>query len=1093
MEFERRYKQLNNRQKQAVDTIDGPVLVVAGPGTGKTELLSVRVANILKKTDTLPENILCLTFTDSGAAAMRERLVGIIGKDAYRVAIHTFHSFGSEIINQHRQYFYNSAAFQPADDIAQYEVLRGIFDELDYKNPLASKMNGEYTHLSDARRVISELKHVGGLTSDELLAIIEQDEASLGAVERLLMPIIAERVTKKSGSQLAEVMEELSAIADKTPALYNIQPLVAVIRNSLIETLEQLETVHPTTPLSSWKRKWIAKDERNQAVFKSRAILGKLKALCFVYYEYLSRMEKAGLYDYDDMILQVIDSVEAYDDLRYSLQEKYLYIMVDEFQDTNPAQLRILHNLTNNPVNEEAPNVLAVGDDDQAIYGFQGADVSNILTFEDKYPSTSRIVLTDSYRSGENILHTARQVIQQGTDRLEQRIPEINKQLTAHRTEKGIVKLFEVPSATSERHWVATRIHQAIQDGVEPSSIAVLARKHDDIKKLLPYFSHYGVPVRYENQDNALDQPPIVALELLARVISALAQGQHKLADSYLPELMAHPAWGITPVELWKLSVTAYEADQSWMQAMSTTPRFTDIHQWLVERAAAATNTPLDAMLDTLIGHTSSSDDEQYLSPFFKYFFGPQQLETSPEKYLDYLSALRIIRGRLQDYRPASALTLESFVEFVELHRRLKLVITTPPASANLTSGAVQLMTAHKSKGMEFDTVYVMNGIDSMWGRTARSANRSIAYPENLPFERAGNDHDERLRLFYVAMTRARNELVLSYSATDDKQKATFLADFLIQTDLTQEQAGELSLEQQITAAEIAWYQPLVTPSKELSQLLASRLESYKLSATALTSFLDVADGGPQSFLLNSLLRFPKAPSSAISYGNAIHRALQQAHVHLAATGEQKPLEDTLRDFELALKRERLSPAEQVVYLQKGSEQLPVFLSSPNITFDTNQKAELDFSHQEVTLLAARLTGKLDLVDIDKKQRTITVTDYKTGRAPLSWKTSKEFEKRRLHKYRSQLLFYKLLIENSRDYSNFSVEKGQIAFIQPTSSGEVIVLDTSFTSEEVARATKLINTVWDHIIRLDLPDTTNYKKDITGIEAFEQDLIDGKL
>ena len=103
MDFIKRYNNLNSSQKQAVDTIDGPVMVIAGPGTGKTELLSVRTANILQKTDTLPENILCLTFTESGANAMRQRLTDIIGKDAYKVAVHTFHSFGSEVINQNGQ------------------------------------------------------------------------------------------------------------------------------------------------------------------------------------------------------------------------------------------------------------------------------------------------------------------------------------------------------------------------------------------------------------------------------------------------------------------------------------------------------------------------------------------------------------------------------------------------------------------------------------------------------------------------------------------------------------------------------------------------------------------------------------------------------------------------------------------------------------------------------------------------------------------------------------------------------------------------------------------------------------------------------
>ncbi|NTW62442.1 UvrD-helicase domain-containing protein, partial [Candidatus Saccharibacteria bacterium] len=130
MDFAKRYANLNTAQKKAVDTIDGPVMIIAGPGTGKTELLGVRVANILKKTDTLPENILCLTFTESGANAMRERLTGIIGKDAYKVAVHTFHSFGSEVMNQNGEFFYSGAHFLPADELSSYEIMQEIFGEL---------------------------------------------------------------------------------------------------------------------------------------------------------------------------------------------------------------------------------------------------------------------------------------------------------------------------------------------------------------------------------------------------------------------------------------------------------------------------------------------------------------------------------------------------------------------------------------------------------------------------------------------------------------------------------------------------------------------------------------------------------------------------------------------------------------------------------------------------------------------------------------------------------------------------------------------------------------------------------------------------
>ena len=154
MEFKKRYQLLNPAQRLAVDTIDGPLMVVAGPGTGKTELLSVRVANILQKTDALPSNILCLTFTDSGAVAMRQRLASLIGPEAYKVSIQTFHSFGSEVINSNGEYFYHGAHFRPADELSSYEILTGLLDKLPHSSPIVSKMNGSYSHLGDIKRTI---------------------------------------------------------------------------------------------------------------------------------------------------------------------------------------------------------------------------------------------------------------------------------------------------------------------------------------------------------------------------------------------------------------------------------------------------------------------------------------------------------------------------------------------------------------------------------------------------------------------------------------------------------------------------------------------------------------------------------------------------------------------------------------------------------------------------------------------------------------------------------------------------------------------------------------------------------------------------
>ncbi|MFZ1250590.1 MAG: ATP-dependent DNA helicase [Candidatus Microsaccharimonas sp.] len=1086
MSFSTRYTQLNAAQKQAVDTIDGPVMVIAGPGTGKTELLSVRTANILQKTDTLPENILCLTFTESGQAAMRERLVGIIGKDAYKVAIHTFHSFGSEIMSHNREYFYRNALFEPADDLKQYEILRGIFEELEYSNPLSSTMNGEYTHLSDAKKVISELKRSSALTSDELLAVIDQNEATLDTFERILAPILADRVGKTTADKLRDSLLLLHDYTDTVEPLYEVTPLARIITDSLEAMLNDTISIHPTKPISAWKSSWFERNESKQLVFKDRKRLVKLKALSFVYYEYLSRMEKQSLFDYDDMIMQVVHAMEVNDDLKFNLQEKYLYIMVDEFQDTNLAQLRILHNLTDNPVNEGNPNILVVGDDDQAVYGFQGADVSNILNFSENYPARKLIVLTENYRSGKNILEASRAVITQGTDRLEERIPELDKQLAAHKTVPGDVAIWKANSIDAERFTIAKAISEAITAGTDPSSIAVLGRRHADIQSLLPFFRHFAIPIRYEREESVLDAKPIVALEQVARVVLALAEGEHGTVQALLPRLLSHPAWELSPKDIWRLSLDAYTNRQNWMEVMATTPQFVPIYEWLVSRASEVDTMPLEDMIDRLIGKTENEE-----SPLFRYFFSASTLESHPEAYLECLSALRAIRSRLREYRPGeNNLTLAAFIECIDLHRRLDIGITINRFSVASDVPAVQLLTAHKSKGLEFETVYLFNAVDSVWGQGARSVSRSISYPENLPLAPTGNSADERLRLFYVAITRAKNELIITFSDQNDSDKPTLPADFLLEVPVPHTEAIEPTLKAATETSELAWYQPFVETTTDLHTLLAPQIEKFKLSATSLNSFLDVVSGGPQYFLLNNLLHFPSAKSPSASYGTAIHRALQQAHLHVQSTGKQKPLEDTLHDFEIALTQERLGTKDFQQYLQQGSDHLPAFFTSGVLPMTPSQKAEVSFGYQDVRIEDARITGSLDMIDVDSNTKTMSVTDYKTGKPSLSWDKGDEFTKLKLHKYRQQLIFYKILVENSSEYHNYTVDSGQLAFIEPTKGGESILLSLNLSDQDIERTTKLIEAVWKRIVSLDFPDTSGYSQDFKGVLAFEQDLID---
>ncbi|MNH50290.1 putative ATP-dependent DNA helicase YjcD [compost metagenome] len=1092
MDFTTRYKKLNDAQKRAVDTIDGPVMVIAGPGTGKTELLSMRVANILKQTDTLAENILCLTFTESGANAMRERLSQIIGKDAFKVAIHTFHSFGAEVINQNGDFFYHGAHFRAADELSSYELLRGIFDELDYSNPLSSKMNGEYTHLGDTLTTISELKK-SGLTSDELLAILDINDHVIDLSEPLLGAVFASRISKSTVELLEPVAAQIRQ-ADGQTGLVGVASLADILGDSLEHAITQAHESHSTKPLTAWRNSYMKKNEAGDFILKSHERQAKLRAVSFVYYQYLARMQEAELYDFDDMILRVVHGMEVFSELRYNLQEKHQYIMVDEFQDTNMAQMRILHNLTNNEANADRPNVMVVGDDDQAIYSFQGAEVSNILTFPTVYPATVKITLQDNYRSAAPILEAARSVIVQGNERLETTLEDVNKTLTAHRNnDDAEVSLLETSTLNDERQSLITGIAERLQAGQSPASIAVLARRHHEIISLLPYFADANIKVNYERRDNVLDIEPIIAIESIASLVVALFESRHDEVNGQLPELLSHPAWGISASSIWKLSMQAYTQRKTWMEIMAITPEFVPLFTWLTETAQKVPHTPLEEMLDILLGKVDAKEgSDAFTSPFYLYFFSPDKIITQPDEYLVYLEALRTIRSKLRDYQVDETPTVRTLLSFINLHRRLGSAITSIRPHVDIQEDAVNLMTAHKSKGLEFDTVYIIGAIDTAWGERVRSRSRLIGYPENLPLSPAGDTLDERLRLFFVAMTRARKQLIISYSLSDASSKATLGASFLLGTTM-QPQPIELahSTTERIRAAERNWYEPFISLSQgTMQQLLSPTLESYKLSVTHLNNFLDVSRGGPQTFLLNNLLRFPQAMSPSAAYGSAIHRTLQRAHAHVAAQKNHRPIEDILHDFEENLKEQHMSETNFTDYLQRGSDTLQIFLGAKYEEFSDTQKVELNFAGQQVRIGEARLTGSLDLVDIDTANKSIVVTDYKTGKATSNWQGKTDYEKIKLHKYRQQLMFYKLLVEGSRDYQAYTVDHGILQFVEPTKQGTILALDATFTPDEIMRFSKLIEAVWRHICILDLPDISAYEQSYKGMLEFERDLLE---
>jgi DNA helicase-2/ATP-dependent DNA helicase PcrA len=197
-----------------------------------------------------------------------------------------------------------------------------------------------------------------------------------------------------------------------------------------------------------------------------------------------------------------------------------------------------------------------------------------------------------------------------------------------------------------------------------------------------------------------------------------------------------------------------------------------------------------------------------------------------------------------------------------------------------------------------------------------------------------------------------------------------------------------------------------------------------------------------------------------------------------------------LNDFDELLGEWQLSDIDLERYSKRGASALTTFLGERYDAFDPQQISERDFSAEGIVFTGAHLTGKIDLIDIDEDNKTITVTDYKTGKPSHSWKGRTEYERVKLHHYEQQLMFYKLLIENSRSYRGYTVESGCIQFVEPDEQGKIIRLEYTYDTEKLDQFKQLFCGVWDSIVSLKFEPTNTYPATLAGIVEFEGDIID---
>lgn len=1102
MEFEKIYKKLNVAQKEAVDTFEGPVLVIAGPGTGKTQLLGARVAKILKETDTLPENILCLTFTESGASNMRERLTKFIGQAAYGVNIGTYHALGGDLIRRYPHYFGETRLEQPVDELGAHQIMTEIVAAMSYHSPLK---HAQY-HIRDLISTIGDIKKAL-LTPEDLRTLSQQNLAFLADANKSIAAIFQEvkrMPGKLSGAQplFTETLTALKAAMPMPMQNTKLQPLALVAAASLEDALAAAEEQESSKPLTTWKNTWLVKNAQNQLILGGERESLSIESLASVLEQYQERLAAKGLYDFNDMILRSIKALEKNDDLRFTLQEKYQYILLDEFQDTNAAQLKIVELLTDNPVHEGRPNILAVGDDDQAIYAFQGARYSNMLDFYNLYRDVKVINLTENYRSHAHILHTAHQIAEQVNDRLHHQFGKMSKTLLASNASipEATITRCEYSDQDAEYSHIAKDIQKLIQGGVNPSEIAVLAPKHRYLEPLVAYLNSRGIPISYEKRENILQSPIIHELLTMSKLALAIKEGNEPAANELWPEVLSYVFWGFDIAEIWKISWHMNDArEKRWSEALLASKTFQDAAHLILSVAAKAGKASLEELLDILTGTTPVAEGQaQFTSPLRSHYVGSQKIQ-HPDALFDAISQLSVLRERLREYQNShgEVLLLRDLLTFTQLYEDAGIpILNTSPY--NQADDAVQLMTTFKAKGLEFEHVFLPQLHENVWGNSSRGNSNRITLPKNVEQVRSGaTTEDERLRIFFVAITRAKRGLHLSSHAKTLTGKTIARLKYLDEYEEGEQLHSRILPESSIItkkalntvkdleSAQRSWHSPHLEGigDSRLGALLKSRIKQYQLSPTHLNSFIDLEYGGPEKFFFNTLLRFPKAPLAVGQFGNAVHETLEW-YQHQIEKSAPPSLNNTLARFTQQLEAKYLTSQDFKLLRERGERALTSYLEARAHIFLPENQAEYNFKHEGVFIGDAHLAGKVDYLEINKAAKTITVVDYKTGKPYEKWERNLK-----LHKYKQQLYCYKLLVEGSSSFKGYTVTRGRLEFIEPDREGNIHTLELNFEEPALKRTEQLLLAIWHAVQSLTLPSTATYDQTLTGVLEFEDNLI----
>ena len=997
--FEGVYTSLNQAQKKAVDTIEGPVMVIAGPGTGKTQILSARIGKILLETDANPENILCLTYTDAGAVAMRKRLLRIIGPDAYKVSIHTFHSFCNDIIQDNLSLF-EKTKLDPVSELESIEIFKQLIDGFPKNHPLKRYRGDVYFEINHLKSLFSHMKKEGW-TPEFIIAAIDRYLADI--------PNREEFVYQRAYKQFKK--------GDVKQALIDL-------------AMERME---------------------------------KLKAAVNEFTRFKELMKQRNRYDFDDMIIWVLEAFNQNKLLLAKYQEQFQYILVDEYQDTSGTQNQLVEMLISY---WEQPNVFVVGDDDQSIYRFQGANIENMEKFADRYSKDIQtVVLTQNYRSIQPILDVAKSLIDRNNERLVKKIPGLSKELQAanthinHLTEPPILTAYE--SEQHEMIAITLAVEKLLKQGVEPGKIGVIYKENKYGETLSSYFKIKQIPVYSKRNLNILDLPVPKKIITILRYLAAEHDTPYG-GDELLFQIMHFNWFGIPPIEIAKL--TASVADKKFGNDKISLRQF--IYQTANQPSKELFSQPIPGLqkainvLEKLIGDVPNITLINLFDNLIRETGIINYIMQHPEKHWLLQELTGLFNFIKEETSRHPSLNLAGLMNALDLME--KEGIALPLVQVSGSDKGVNLLTTHGSKGLEFEYVFLA-GCNAAYWEKKRKPGGGYSMPDTLFASQPVLSEEEELRrLFYVALTRAEKYLFISYShfKPDGKplEPSMFIAE-MQETGLLSTIQKALSKEE-ISDFTILQFQEIIAPSIEKieAEFIERVLDKFVMNVTALNNYLKC----PLQFYFNNLVRVPSGKSESTEFGSAVHHALQKFFQLMQNNNQFPSKQQLVEDFEWYMKRHRENFTKEQFNrrMEYGGEVLSNYYDA--YINEWNKVVVIERTIKNVMVNGVPLKGKLDKLEFNGK--LVNVVDYKTGDIEKAKEKLKGPNDKQPDggDYWRQAVFYKILVDNY-DQKSWQVISSEFDFVEPDNKKHYRKEKITITDADIATVKNQISMVWQKI------------------------------